>query len=63
MDTRKKIETLINIAYASAIERLKKNFGGEISKIIKAHGEHKELSSYYNDLINEVQISREFLNG
>ncbi len=62
LDAYGKIETLINIAYASAIERLKKNFGGEISKLIKAHEDQTDLTSYYNDLIEEVQISREFLN-
>ncbi len=62
LDAYGKIETLINIAYASAIERLKKNFGGEISRLLKAHEDQTDLTSYYNDLIKEVQVSREFLN-
>lgn len=63
LDAYGKIETLINIAYASAIERIKKNFGGEISKLIKAHESQADLTSYYNDLIKEVQVSREFLRS
>lgn len=63
LDEYGKIETAINMAYASAIERLKKNFGGEISRLIKAHESHSDLTSYYNDLINEVQVSRDFLNN
>lgn len=63
LDAYGKIETLINMAYASAIERLKKNFGSEISRILKAAEEQKDLTSYYNDLIKEVQVSREFLNS
>ncbi len=63
LDAYAKIEALINIAYASAIERLKKNFGAEISRLIKAHEDQSDLKSYYNDLIKEVQVSREFLNN
>lgn len=63
LDAYGKIETLINIAYASAIERLKKNFGSEISRILKAAEEQTDLTPYYNDLIKEIQVSREFLNS
>lgn len=58
---RAKVETLINSAYASAVERLKKNFGIEFSKLIKAYEEGRDLQSYYNDIIKEIKISRDFM--
>lgn len=57
-----KIEMLINSAYASAIDRLKNNFGTEFSKLIKAYEEGRELQPYYNDIIKEIKISRDFMN-
>ena len=58
---RANVEILINTAYASAIIRLKNNFGFEFSKLIKAYEEGRELQSYYNDIIKELKISRDFL--
>ena len=58
---RANVEILINAAYASAIIRLKNNFGFEFSKLIKAYEEGGELQSYYNDIIKELKISRDFL--
>ena len=58
---RANVEILINAAYASAIIRLKNNFGFEFSKLIKAYEEGRELRSYYNDIIKELKISRDFL--
>lgn len=60
-DSKTKVEILINAAYASAINRLKKNFGYEFGKLIKAYEEGREVQSYYNDLIKEIKISRDFL--
>lgn len=60
-DPKLKVETLINSAYASAIDRLKKCFGVEFGKLIKAYEEGRELQSYYNDIINEIKISKDFL--
>lgn len=60
-DPKVKVETLINSAYASAIDRLKKNFGIEFSKLIKAYEEGRDLQSYYNDIIKEINISRDFM--
>lgn len=61
-DPKKKVEILINSAYASAINRLKNNFGIEFGKLIKAYEEGRELQSYYNDLINEIKVSRDFMS-
>lgn len=58
-----KVELLINAAYASAVNRLKNNFGVEFNKLIKAYEEGREVNSYYNDLINEIKISRDFLSA
>ena len=55
------VEMLINAAYAAAINRLKSNFGVEFSKLIKAYEEGRDLQSYYNDIIKEIKVSREFL--
>ena len=55
------VEMLINSAFASGVDRLKKNFGIEFGKLIKAYEEGRELKSYYNDIIKEIKISREFL--
>lgn len=60
-DPKTKVETLINSAYTSAIDRLKKNFGIEFGKLIKAYEEGRELQSYYNDIIKEIKISRDFM--
>lgn len=62
-DPKAKVEMLINAAYASAVNRLKNNFGVEFNKLIKAHEEGREVNSYYNDLINEIKISRDFLSA
>lgn len=56
-----KVEMLINSAYASAIDRLKNNFGTEFGKLIKAYEEGRELQPYYNDLIKEIKISSDFM--
>ena len=61
-EPKAKVETLINSAYASAADRLKKNFGIEFGKLIKAYEEGRELQSYYNDIIKEIKISRDFMN-
>lgn len=61
-EPKTKVETLINSAYASAADRLKKNFGIEFDKLIKAYEEGRELQSYYNDIIKEIKISRDFMN-
>ena len=60
-DPRMRVQMLINEAYASAINRLKKNFGIEFSKLIKAYEEGRELQCYYDDIIKEIKISRDFL--
>lgn len=60
-DPKAKVEMLINTAYASAINRLKKNFGIEFSKLINAYEEGHDVQSYYNDIIKEIKISRDFL--
>lgn len=60
-DPKAKVEMLINAAYASAINRLKKNFGIEFSKLINAYEEGHDVQSYYNDIIKEIKISRDFL--
>ncbi|MCM1140909.1 MAG: hypothetical protein NC453_20250 [Muribaculum sp.] len=62
-DVYEKIELLINLSYASAIDRFKKNFGSEITALFKARDNHADLSPYYKDLIMEVQVSRDFLNS
>lgn len=62
-DPRTKVELLINAAYASSISRLKTNFGVEFSKLIKAHEEGRELQPFYNDIIKEVGVSRDFLKA
>lgn len=62
-DVYGKIELLINLSYASAIERFRKNFGSEISALFKAHENHADLAPYYKDLITEVQVSRDFMNS
>lgn len=61
-DPKKKVEILINSAYASAVNRLKNNFGIEFGKLIKAYEEGRDLQSYYNDLINEIKVSRDFMS-
>lgn len=58
-----KVEMLINSALASGVDRLKKNFGVEFGKLIKAYEEGRELQSYYNDIIKEIKISRDFLTA
>lgn len=60
-DPKMKVEMLINSAFASGVDRLKKNFGVEFGKLIKAYEEGRELKSYYNDIIKEIKISRDFL--
>lgn len=62
-EPRAKVETLINSAYSSAVDRLKKNFGIEFGKLIKAYEEGRELQSYYNEIIKEIKISRDFMNA
>lgn len=62
-DVYGKIELLINLSYASAIERFKKNFGSEITALFKAYENHTDMSPYYKDLITEVQVSRDFMNS
>lgn len=62
-DAKTKVELLVNAAYASAINRLKNNFGFEFGKLIKAYEEGRELQPYYNDLIQEIKISRDFLTA
>lgn len=61
-DPKANVEILINAAYASAINRLKNNFGFEFSKLIKAYEKGGELQSYYNDIIKEIKLSRDFLD-
>lgn len=60
-DSKAKVEMLINAAYASAINRLKANFGLEFSKLINAYEEGRDIQSYYNDIIKEIKISHNFL--
>lgn len=60
-DYKVKVEMLINAAYASAIKRLKENFGIEFSKLISAYEEGRDIQSYYNDIIKEIKISYDFL--
>ena len=62
-DPKYKVEMLINMAYASAIDRLKNNFGTEFSKLIRAYEEGRDLQSYYNDIIREIKISRDFISA
>lgn len=59
----KKIETLINVAYASGIDRLKKNYGVEFGKLISAYENNEDMESYYRDLIKEIEVSRSFLKS
>ncbi len=61
IDPKAKVEMLINAAYASAIHRLRKNFGTEFSKLINAYEGGHDVQSYYNDIIKEIKISRDFL--
>lgn len=63
IEPRKKVELLINAAYASAIERFKKNFGNEFGKLIKAEEDGCDVQSYYNDIIKEIKVSRDFLSA
>lgn len=62
-EPKMKVETLINWAYASGVARLKKNFGFEFGKLIKAHEEGRDLQTYYNDIIKEIKISRDFMTA
>lgn len=62
-DPKTKVELLINAAYTSAISRLKTNFGVELSKLIKAYEEGRDLQPFYNDIIKEVGVSRDFLKA
>lgn len=62
-DPKTKVELLINAAYTSAISRLKTNFGVEFSKLIKAYEEGRDLQPFYNDVIKEVGVSRDFLKA
>lgn len=59
----KKVEMLINSAYMSAINRLKKNFGFELNRLLKAYENKEELVPYYNDIINEIKVSRDFIGA
>ena len=60
-DPKTKVELLINAAYTSAISRLKTNFGVEFSKLINAYEEGRGLQPFYDDIIKEVSVSRDFL--
>lgn len=61
-DYRKKVETLINAAYAYAVIRVKDNFSFEWRKLIEAHENGNNLEPYYNDLIKEIKLSRDLLD-
>lgn len=57
-----RVETLINVAYSKSIETLKSEFGDLFAKLIDAYENQKDASPYYDDIIKNIKIYRDFLS-
>lgn len=60
--TEQKVEVLINSAYTKALETLKNEFGYLFAKLIEAHESNKDVRPYYEQIIHDIKIYRDFLS-
>lgn len=60
--TELKVEVLINSAYAKALETLKNEFGDLFTKLIEAHEGNKDMRPYYEQVIHDIKMYRDFLS-